>query len=103
MKKTVPTVVNGGRGPSGKFARGNAFARGNPVNKRVQRLRIALIRAVTVSDLRDVVSKLLEQAKSGDLVAMRLLFDRVLGQPLTIPLPSPTMQETLDELNALTS
>ena len=79
--------------------RGNAFAReATRSTSAFQRLRIALIRAVTVSDLRDVVSKLLEQAKSGDLVAMRLLFDRVLGQPLTIPLPSPTMQETLDEL-----
>ena len=71
---------------------------GNPVNKRVQRLRIALIRAVTVSDLRAVVTKLLEQAKGGDQGAMKLLFDRVLGQPLTIPLPGPTLQETLDEM-----
>ena len=77
--RTVPTGFNG-RGPGGKFAAGNKLARGNPVNRRAQRLRIAYVRAVSPADIAALVGAVVAAAKSGDIAAARELCDRVLGK-----------------------
>ena len=75
-----PTGSNG-REPTGRFAAGNNIATGNPHAKRIGLLRSALLEAVTVEDMTQVVEKLLEQAKAGDIQAAREVLLRTLGRP----------------------
>ena len=74
----IPTDLDG-RDRRGRFARGNKAGRGNPLAGRVQRLRVALVRAVGPDDLQDVARALLTAAKAGDTAAAKLLLDRTLG------------------------
>lgn len=80
MTDMAPSATDdNGRDRRGRFAKGNKVAKGNPLAARVQRLRVALVRAVKPDDLRDVARALLTAAKAGDTAAARLLFDRTLG------------------------
>lgn len=83
---SVGTAERGGRGENGRFLAGNQAARGNPVAKKAQLLRVGLMRAVSSGDLRAVIRKLVDLAKSGDVAASRLLLDRVLGPPVEVDL-----------------
>ena len=76
-----PNGGNGKRDAQGRFTKGNAGGPGNPYGKRVARLRSMILEAVSDDDLRAVVAALLERARAGDLAAIKLLFDRVLGRP----------------------
>jgi ribosomal protein L17 len=53
------------------------------------------MRAVSVSDFRVVVKKLVALAKAGDLQASRLLLDRLLGPPV-----APDFEERLAALES---
>jgi hypothetical protein len=67
---------------SGRFVKGwKGGPGGDPYARRVAELRSALIRAVSVDDIRDVVLKLLETAKGGDVQAARLLLGYCVGKP----------------------
>ena len=77
--KTTKTDGGAGHDSKGRFTKGNKCARG----RRVTDLRRALLAAVSPEDMRQIAEKLAEMAKSGDLVAAGLLFDRVLGKPMT--------------------
>ena len=70
-----------GRTRKGQFAPGNGFGKGNPHARRVAALRSALLDAVSEDDMRAVIQKVVEQAKQGDVMAARVLFERVLGKP----------------------
>ncbi len=70
-----------GRDGHGRFAKGNRISRGNPLARRVARLRAALVRAVTPEDIAAVVEALVKKARSGDVAAARELLDRTLGKP----------------------
>jgi hypothetical protein len=70
----------------GRFVDGNKAGRGNPAAQRAQKLRIALFDAVGAGDFRKVVRRIVRAAQGGDLVAARLLFDRLLGPPVEIDL-----------------
>jgi len=71
-----------GRDEHGRFTAGNAGGPGNPHAAQVGRLRSALLNAVTEDDIREVAAALVGKAKKGDVVAARVLFDRVLGKPI---------------------
>jgi len=71
-----------GRDEQGRFIVGNAGGPGNPHAAQVGRLRSAVLSAVTEGDMREVVVALVGKAKKGDVVAARVLFDRVLGKPI---------------------
>ena len=73
--------ANNGRRPDGKFGPGNRAGRGNPHAKRAQKLRSAVLYAVKPNDIKQVIEKLVELAKDGDINAAKLLFDRALGKP----------------------
>lgn len=75
------TPVTATRSASGRFLPGNREGRGNPANRRAQKLRNALIRAVTPDDVRAVAATLTEAAKSGDVQAAKLLLSFVVGRP----------------------
>jgi hypothetical protein len=79
----MPTAKgNNGRDDRGRFLPGNPGGPGNPLAARVSKLRSALLNAVTEDDVKEIVRKLVSLAKSGDTVAARILFDRVLGRPI---------------------
>lgn len=84
-----------GRGPNGRFAKGNPGGPGNPNAKRVARLRSALLKSVTPEDMQQVVAALLAQAKAGDVPSIRELFQRLLG-----PAEAVDLTERLDALEA---
>lgn len=64
---------------TGRFTPGNKAAKGNPYTKKAAELRKALYTAVTAQDIKRIVENLKEQALAGDLKAISLLFDRLLG------------------------
>lgn len=80
---TDATALNG-RDTGGRFAAGNGFARGNPINRRVAALRSTLINAVDDDDLAAIVRSVVAQAKQGNLAAVKLLFDYTIGKPVTV-------------------
>jgi hypothetical protein len=75
-----PNGANG-RQPNGRFAPGNAGGPGNPFARRVATLRSALLEAITPEDVTEIVRKLVEMAKAGDIAAAREVLTRVIGKP----------------------
>jgi hypothetical protein len=73
--------VPNGKDANGRFAKGNKLGKGNPLGKRVQELRVALVEAVSIEDLTAVVARLIREALAGDIQAIRCLLDRLLGPP----------------------
>ena len=71
---------NNGRTASGRFTIGNGYARGNPHAGAVARFRSALLANITAADFSDVIAALVVAAKSGDMVAIKILLDRTLGR-----------------------
>ncbi|MDY0171165.1 MAG: hypothetical protein RBS80_31790 [Thermoguttaceae bacterium] len=68
-----------GRDASGRFVAGNSGGPGNPHAKKVAKLRGALLSAVSQSDMRQIIRRLVQDAKGGDAAAARLILDRCLG------------------------
>ena len=79
---TVPSpagAITSDRDPKGRWQSGNGAGRGNPLAKQVQAIRVALVSAVTPADIQAVVQRLLQQAKEGDVVAAKIIFERTAG------------------------
>ena len=85
-----------GRDERGRFAPGNVGGPGNPHAKQTGKLRSAMLKAVTEKDMRDVVMKLVEMAKSGNVPAAKEVLDRCLGRPVEADLI-----ERLDQVEEL--
>jgi tetrahydromethanopterin S-methyltransferase subunit H len=68
---------------TGRFTAGNKAARGNPYTRKAAAMRKALYNSVTADDMRRIVDVLKEQALAGDLKAITVLFDRILGTAQT--------------------
>ncbi|MCE9605326.1 MAG: hypothetical protein K8U03_10540 [Planctomycetia bacterium] len=105
-RDAAPDDEPSGRAPTGQFAAGNSYAKGNRHSRRVSASRDAIAGAITADDLADVAKALLVKAKEGDVSAARELFDRCLGK--AVPMPSgddddigPTKRPTPEELRAL--
>jgi hypothetical protein len=73
--------ANTGRDPRGRFAKGNIGGPGNPFARKAAALRTALFEAVTDEDIRFIAAQLVAEARLGDLPAIKLLFQYVLGKP----------------------
>ncbi len=86
--KTNKPIGNGANGDGdeqrnslGRFVPGNRGGPGAPPQPAaVLELRQAMIAAVSVDDLRAIVSKLVKLAVAGNVQAAREIFDRVLGR-----------------------
>ncbi len=63
-------------------------------------MRAALLQAVTVGDIKAIVGKLVEQAKGGDIAAIRELLDRAIGKPVETDFVEKVehLERMLDEL-----
>ena len=82
IQDTSPSPTgSGGRDKRGRFGPGNKSGTGNPYAKRVAQLRSAMIATVTEQDIAEVITKMLELAKGGDMVAAKELLLRTLGKP----------------------
>lgn len=77
---TEPTEA-AGRGKFGRFTQGNSFGKGNPHQRRAQRLRAAVLRAASPTDVADVLRAMILMAKGGDVGAARLVLERTCGKP----------------------
>ena len=97
MAKPTPNGPNG-RDEHGRFAPGNVGGPGNPHAKQVGKLRSAMLAAVSDKEMKAVVKKLVELAKSGNVPAAREVLDRCLGRPVEADL-----LERLEELEELLS
>lgn len=80
MTASTPTNHdNKGRDNKGRFTAGNKAAQGNPYSRKAAAYRQALYSCVTAKDIKDVINELKEQAKAGNLKAIALFLDRLLG------------------------
>ena len=93
MIETPSTNVVVGHDTNGRFAAGNSLGRGNPHAAQVARLRSAMLSAVTEDDVKAVVGKLVLLAKDGDVSAIKLLLDRVLGKVVAVDEPPASSPE----------
>ena len=103
-KKNASPITNGknGRKKNGRFAPGNTASVGHSTRHAQRRLEFQrfLLNCVTEDDLREIADKLVEKAKTGDMYAIKELFDRVLGKP-TAPVDlevSTGLQDFIDSL-----
>jgi hypothetical protein len=69
------------RDANGRFVKGNPGGPGNPFARKVAMLRRTLINFVTEDDMKHVAFVLKERAMGGDLVAIKLLLQYVVGKP----------------------
>jgi hypothetical protein len=79
--ETTPAAEDSGRDALGRFTKGNSGGIGNPFARRVAALRAVLLDCVTDKDMEHVACELVVQAKMGNLAAIKLLFQYVLGKP----------------------
>src|SRR5260370_36752858 len=79
--ETTPLAEDSGRDALGRFTKGNPGGAGNPFARRVAALRAVLLDCVTDKDMEHVACELVVQAKMGNLAAIKLLFQYVLGKP----------------------
>jgi hypothetical protein len=92
MSPTPPDpATNSQRDANGRFAPGNEGGPGNPFARHVAKLRAALVNSVTEADMQQIADDLRIQAKLGNVEALKLLFQYVLGKP-----PQPVNPDTLD-------
>ena len=82
---------------TGRFTKGNKAARGNPYTRKAAAMRKALYNSVTAADITRIVDTLKEQAIAGDLKAITLLLDRLLGTAGT----GIDLLERLEKLEAI--
>jgi hypothetical protein len=75
--------TNGGNGRDarGRFTVGNRGGPGNPFARQTAALRRALLAVVTPEDLEAIARVLVERARGGDLVALKLLLLYAVGRP----------------------
>jgi hypothetical protein len=72
-----------GRQADGRFAPGNAGGPGNPYARKVAEYRKALFECVSIEELGRVVAAIKKKALEGDVAAAKLIFQYVLGKPIT--------------------
>ena len=72
---------NTGREKRRRFAAGNLGGPGNPFARRVAELRRVLLAAATDETMAIVAEQLVIRAMAGNLEAVKLLFQYVLGKP----------------------
>ncbi len=80
-----------GRDSLGQLAKGDSGGPGNPFARKAAELRAALFNKVTAQDIEELAQQLLDRAKSGDLAAMKVLFNYTIGRPT-----APVDPDTLD-------
>lgn len=78
---TPSTNGANGRDANGRFTKGNAGGPGNPHARRSAELRQAMLEAVSPDDIAEIMQRLVQMAKEGDVAAIREVLNRVVGRP----------------------
>src|SRR5690554_2493747 len=82
----------------GRFAPGNRGGPGgNAQAMKASKFRATLYSATSISDIRAIARKLIEQSRDGDHAAIKILFDRLLG-----PSVAPDLLEKIEALEKAT-
>jgi hypothetical protein len=81
MNESAVKTVPNGRDTSGRFVAGNKCSTGHAYHTRIHNLRRAIIAASTPKDIMEIVQKLAELAKAGDVAAAKVYLDYVVGRP----------------------
>lgn len=85
------------RDENGRFIAGNKAAKGNPYTRKAAAMRRALYNSVSAEDIRRIVATLKRQATAGNLKAITILLDRLLGSAGT----GIDLMERLEKLDNL--
>jgi hypothetical protein len=82
MSDDVPisTVSDGKDLVTGRFATGNQCARGNATPRKVASFRAKLFRCVSPTDFREIIEKLVDEAKAGQPWAIKLALQYLVGR-----------------------
>ena len=80
-KTTTQQQPKAGRDARGRFTKGNKGGPGNPFAREVAVLRATMIHAFTPKIFMRLVEVLRQRAEGGDMVAMKLILQYVLGKP----------------------
>ena len=81
VKTTTRQQPKAGRDARGRFTKGNKGGPGNPFAREVAVLRATMIHAFTPKIFMRLVEVLRQRAEGGDMVAMKLILQYVLGKP----------------------
>jgi hypothetical protein len=85
-----------GHDERGRFAAGNPGGPGNPFARRVAQLRKVMLECVTDQEMEIIVCELVVQAKMGNLAAIKLLFQYILGKPAAVVNPDTVDQQEVE-------
>jgi len=85
------------RDAQGRFIGGNPGGPGNPFARQTAELRKALLSVVTYEEMRIIGADLVVKAKMGDLAAIKLLFQYVLGKPTASVNPDTLDQQEMEQ------
>jgi len=72
---------NNGRNSKGQFVKGNAGGPGNPFARHMAKFRAKLMEEVTDEDFEKIAFQLVMMAKAGNMDAIKLLFNYIMGKP----------------------
>jgi len=102
MNESSP-LPNGsiGRDERGRFSPGWRGGPGNPLGKRMEELKQAVLESTTPEQVGAVMGKLHEMAMAGDVAASEVWLDRVLGRARQSIELQPTSQISVDGQRAL--
>ena len=75
------------RNSNGTFAKGNKGGTGNPYARKTASLRNLFYETATDEDMKVIIQRLVADAKDGDPVARKELFNRMIGKPVDSPHP----------------
>ncbi|MBY0227951.1 MAG: hypothetical protein K2W96_01590 [Gemmataceae bacterium] len=85
MSDLSTTQAHGsGRGPDGKFTKGNKGGPGNPHARLMAAARMAIRKAASADDLEAIAQAMIGKAREGDVAAARLVYAYCAGKP-TLP------------------
>lgn len=80
MRRQQKVITVAERDERGRFLPGNPGGPGNPMAARVAEYRRAAMDAVGVDEVRGVFRMLCDKALAGDVVAAKVLLDRLFGR-----------------------
>lgn len=80
--ESTPTPSQDKNPANGRFVKGNKAAKinGNEVQRKLHALRKMELSAISQKDVKQVIKKLIEIAKQGDIKAIKLFIERACGR-----------------------
>jgi hypothetical protein len=89
-----------GHEPNGRFAKGNHGGPGNPYARQVAQLRHRILHRVSGDDIEQIIDKMVELAKKGDVAAARLVLQHTLGRPVASAHPDRLDRDEVEAFQA---